>query len=122
MTILHAARSRPIFPQTTIRLMPDPIAVNSMFSRIARRYDVANHVLSAGMDFSWRRTMVAAVRRAKPRDVLDLATGSGDVAFALSDVLPPAVRVTGMDFCVPMLEQARAKQARAGARYTGVTF
>ena len=64
--------------------MPDPVAVNSMFVRIARRYDIANLLLSGGMDRYWRARLVRAVKAHSPRDVLDLATGSGDVAFALS--------------------------------------
>jgi demethylmenaquinone methyltransferase/2-methoxy-6-polyprenyl-1,4-benzoquinol methylase len=103
--------------------MPDPVAVNSMFGRIARRYDLANHLLSGGMDFSWRRRLVAAVRRGAPRDVLDLATGSGDVAFALSDSLPGSPAIVGMDFCQPMLDQAVEKKAAAGpARYANISF
>lgn len=95
--------------------MPDPKAVNSMFGRIARRYDIANLLLSFGIDRIWRRRLVRDVARATPGDILDLATGSGDVAFALSRGLGPAVTITGMDFCAPMLDQARAKQAAAGS-------
>jgi demethylmenaquinone methyltransferase/2-methoxy-6-polyprenyl-1,4-benzoquinol methylase len=103
--------------------MPDPAAVNSMFGRIARRYDLANRLLSGGMDLWWRRCLVAAVRRARPHDVLDLATGSGDVAFALSRGLSPDVTITGMDFCQPMLDEAEIKKAAAGdARYANITF
>jgi len=117
--------------------MPDPIAVNSMFSRIAKRYDLANRLLSGGADVWWRRRLVRAVRRAAPRDVLDLATGSGDVAFALSRALPSATAITGMDFCQPMLDEAEAKKTRAQkhkdtaaggaadsarARYANITF
>lgn len=90
--------------------MPDPVAVNEMFGRIAGRYDFANHALSGGLDFWWRRVLVRAVARAQPQEVLDLATGSGDVAFALQRVLPPRSTVTGMDFCQPMLEQAERKR------------
>lgn len=103
--------------------MPDPTAVNSMFSRIARRYDVANRLLSGGADIQWRRKLVRAVRTSDPSDILDLATGSGDVAFALSNGLGSAVRIVGMDFCQPMLDQAEAKKNAAGAnRYTNVSF
>jgi len=106
-----------------LALMTDPAAVNSMFGRIARRYDLANVVLSLGMDRWWRRRLVTFVRRAAPRDILDLATGSGDVAFALSRGLPGPVSITGMDFCQPMLDEAEAKKIAAGtARYANIHF
>ena len=91
--------------------MPDPVAVNSMFGRIAQRYDLANHLLSFGLDIWWRRRLVAAVRRHSPREVLDLATGSGDVAFALNRGLAAGTLITGMDFCAPMLDEAERKKA-----------
>ena len=103
--------------------MPDPTAVNSMFGRIAGRYDLANRLLSGGMDQWWRRQLVAAVRRDQPAAVLDLATGSGDVAFALARRLPSSTRITGMDFCQPMLDEAELKKSAAGpTRYSNVTF
>lgn len=102
--------------------MPDPVAVNSMFARIAGRYDLANRLISLGQDEWWRRRLVEAVRKSQPTDVLDLATGSGDVAFALSRGLPAQVRITGMDFCQPMLDQAVEKQAAAHGRYGNVRF
>lgn len=101
--------------------MPDPVAVNSMFGRIARRYDVANRMLSGGIDVWWRRCLVQAVRRTRPRDVLDLATGSGDVAFALARALPPNAAIVGMDFCRPMLDEAETKKARS-KRFNNVHF
>ncbi|MDD2762603.1 MAG: ubiquinone/menaquinone biosynthesis methyltransferase [Opitutaceae bacterium] len=100
---------------------PDPTAVNTMFARIARRYDLANRLLSGGADLRWRRRLVAAVRRARPQAVLDLATGSGDVAFALGRALPPDTQIIGMDFCPPMLEEAEAKKRRTGG-YPNVSF
>jgi demethylmenaquinone methyltransferase / 2-methoxy-6-polyprenyl-1,4-benzoquinol methylase len=101
--------------------MPDPVAVNSMFGRIARRYDLANRLLSGGADLWWRRVLTREVARTRPQSVLDLATGSGDVAFALARRLPSAVAITGMDFCQPMLDEAVAKQNRAGT-YPNVSF
>jgi demethylmenaquinone methyltransferase/2-methoxy-6-polyprenyl-1,4-benzoquinol methylase len=90
--------------------MPDPKAVNSMFARIARRYDLANHLLSGGVDYRWRQLLVRRVRDCHPRSILDLATGSGDVAFALADGVQKNVAITGMDFCQPMLDEAVKKQ------------
>lgn len=94
-----------------------------MFSRIAHRYDLANCLLSVGIDRSWRRRLVAAVNLAQPQDILDLATGSGDVAFALSRKVLTAKAILGMDFCQPMLDEAEAKQASAGSKnYQNVSF
>lgn len=101
--------------------MPDPVAVNSMFSRIARRYDVANRLLSGGTDLWWRRVLVRAVVAFRPRTVLDLATGSGDVAFALGKRVPADTAITGMDFCQPMLDEAEIKKRQSG-RFANVTF
>lgn len=101
--------------------MPDPVAVNSMFARIARRYDVANRLLSGGIDIHWRRRLVQAVRGGKHHAILDLATGSGDVAFALSRGLPACEQVVGMDFCQPMLDEAEIKKAERGG-FPNVSF
>jgi demethylmenaquinone methyltransferase/2-methoxy-6-polyprenyl-1,4-benzoquinol methylase len=101
--------------------MPDPVAVNSMFARIARRYDVANRLLSGGAEVGWRRILVRTVAQHAPRDVLDLATGSGDVAFALARGLPGHTAITGMDFCQPMLDEAEIKKQQA-QRYPNVSF
>jgi demethylmenaquinone methyltransferase/2-methoxy-6-polyprenyl-1,4-benzoquinol methylase len=91
--------------------MPDPKSVSSMFARIAGRYDAANHLLSGGVDYWWRQSLVRAVHDAHPGAVLDLATGSGDVAFALADSLSSGTAITGMDFCQPMLDEAVKKRA-----------
>lgn len=82
-----------------------------MFGRIAARYDLANRLLSGGIDKWWRFRLVRAVQRAKPRRILDLATGSGDVAFALYQHIDSANEIVGMDFCQPMLDQAVRKLA-----------
>ncbi len=81
-----------------------------MFARIAGRYDVANRLLSGGIDLWWRRLLIKAVAKHQPKDVLDLATGSGDVAFALGRGLPAGTPIVGMDFCRPMLDEAEKKQ------------
>ncbi len=91
---------------------PDPVAVNRMFGRIAGRYDLVNHLLTGGVDLAWRRALVRAVAAARPSRVVDLATGSGDVAFALRRALPPEVEILGLDFCRPMLDEAEKKKRR----------
>ena len=92
-----------------------------MFARIAGRYDLANHLLSGGVDYWWRRVLVRRVHDTGARDVLDLATGSGDVAFALADGLPSTAQVTGMDFCQPMLDEAVKKRA-GSPRWAKIDF
>lgn len=92
--------------------MPDAQKVNSMFARIASRYDLANRMLSFGIDRMWRDRLVDEVDLRKPRAVVDLATGSGDVAFALRQGLARETRVVGLDFCAPMIEEAKRKQLR----------
>lgn len=82
--------------------------VRSMFASIARRYDLANHLLSGGLDFLWRRRVARIVQGWKPPRVLDLATGSGDLALALQAACPEG-HVVGADFCEPMLAEAARK-------------
>lgn len=89
---------------------PDSAEVRAMFGRIARRYDLANRLLSGGLDRGWRRRLVGAVKRQGARVVLDVATGSGDVAFALCRALPAGAEVVGLDFCEPMLAEAERKR------------
>ena len=90
-------------------------SVNRMFAGIAGRYDRANRFLSLGIDVYWRWRTVRRVARERPRRVVDLATGSGDIALALRRRLPASSVVTGMDFCEEMLEEARRKADSRGA-------
>ena len=101
---------------------PDPAAVKATFSSIAPRYDLANHLLSGGIDFCWRKKLVSLARQGSCSRVLDLATGSGDVAFALRRKLPAGTEIIGLDFCPPMLEQAREKRDRLGLDEEGNQF
>lgn len=93
---------------------PDPEAVRATFESVAPRYDLANHFLSGGIDFYWRKKLVKLAAEQTCDDVLDLATGSGDVLFALRDGLPHETAITGVDFCEPMLEEARNKREVKG--------
>ena len=82
-----------------------------MFGRIARRYDLANHVLSGGADFLWRRRAAKIVEGWQPQRVLDLAAGSGDLALEMQRRLPEAT-IVAADFSPEMLEIARRKGVR----------
>ena len=93
---------------------PDPEAVRATFESVAPRYDLANHFLSGGIDFYWRKKLVKLAAEQTCDHVLDLATGSGDVLFALRDGLPHETAITGVDFCEPMLEEARNKREVKG--------
>lgn len=85
--------------------MPDPAYVHAAFSSIAKRYVTANHILSMGTDIRWRQRAVQRVVEWNPSRVLDIATGTGDLALAISKALPD-VEVLGTDFCRPMLDVA----------------
>ena len=93
---------------------PDPEAVRATFESVAPRYDLANHFLSGGIDFYWRKKLVKLAAQNSSPKVLDLATGSGDVLFALREGLPHETAITGVDFCEPMLEEARNKREVKG--------
>ena len=82
-----------------------------MFGAIARRYDLANHTLSCGTDFYWRKCAADMVASWRPGKIVDLATGTGDLALAVQKKLPDA-EVTGVDFLPEMLELARRKGVR----------
>jgi demethylmenaquinone methyltransferase/2-methoxy-6-polyprenyl-1,4-benzoquinol methylase len=91
--------------------------VRSMFGRVAHRYDLANHLLSANFDKHWRAHTVRRLRevllRADSR-VIDLACGTGDLLIALEREAGRSL--IGSDFCHPMLQGAQAKLARAALR------
>src|SRR5271157_4504656 len=87
--------------------------VRAMFARVARRYDVANHLLSFSIDRWWRARTVRRVRPLLERPgarALDICCGTGDLVVALQRVSPRPVM--GSDFCHPMLVAARGKLAR----------
>lgn len=83
-------------------------AVSTMFTRIAGRYDLMNSVMTAGRHHAWRRATAHAAAAAPRGPVLDLATGTGDLAIALRAIDPTRV-VVGADFSLGMLRQARRK-------------
>ncbi len=94
--------------------------VKGLFKRIARRYDMANHVLSCGMDILWRRSAARQALVGAGGRVLDMCCGSGDMAFAIArHGQGLGLKITGMDFSEEMLEIARTKQRRFKQRGKG---
>lgn len=92
---------------------PKKTQVRDMFDRIAPRYDLLNHTLSFNIDRLWRRRVVRLVRRSGAQRILDLATGTGDLAIDLALHIPGA-RVLGVDLSEGMLDIARRKVAARG--------
>jgi demethylmenaquinone methyltransferase/2-methoxy-6-polyprenyl-1,4-benzoquinol methylase len=86
--------------------------VRTLFATIADRYDLITKVLSYGQDRRWKERLVDLARPASGTIALDLATGTGDIAFLLHD---RAVRTIGLDVTLRMIELAKAKRAAAAA-------
>lgn len=87
-------------------------AIQGMFNGIAGRYDLLNHLLSAGIDVYWRRRALSLVRHPRPRRILDLATGTGDFALAARRLQPE--RVVGADVALAMVRRGVPKVAADG--------
>lgn len=87
--------------------------VREMFDHIAPKYDLLNHTLSMNIDRLWRRHVVKTVRRAKPRRILDVATGTGDLAIAMARRIKD-VQILAVDLSERMLDVARRKVEARG--------
>jgi len=85
--------------------MQDPNFVKNAFDRIANRYVITNHILSAGTDILWRKKAGRIVKEWNPKTILDLATGTGDLALELQQACPD-VKMLGVDFSAEMLAHA----------------
>lgn len=88
--------------------------VRAMFADIAPRYDVSNTVLSLGIHHLWRRTVVRLSEAKTGMQVLDCATGTGDLALAFKKVVGTGGSVIGTDFCAEMMETAPQKALKRG--------
>jgi demethylmenaquinone methyltransferase/2-methoxy-6-polyprenyl-1,4-benzoquinol methylase len=88
--------------------MQDAGFVRKAFAGIASRYVLANHVLSLGVDVLWRRKTARLVAAMQPQMILDLATGSGDLARTIRQACPCA-KILGADFSVPMMREAQRR-------------
>lgn len=87
---------------------PKKTQVSEMFDRIAQRYDFMNRFLSAGIDVSWRRKAIRLFKPDAPKVILDVATGTGDMAIMAAKILQPE-KIIGIDISEKMLEVGRKK-------------
>lgn len=88
--------------------MPDAVYVQDAFARIADRYVLTNHVLSCGMDIWWRKIVTARIKAWQPARLLDVASGTGDLALEIQSQCPQC-EVTASDFCAEMLAHAASR-------------
>ena len=88
------------------------VQVAAMFDSIAARYDFLNHFLSFGIDKGWRRKAVRLLKPYQPKQMLDIATGTGDFAIEALKLDPD--KITGVDISTGMLAEGRKKMERLG--------
>ncbi len=93
---------------------PKKEQVRQMFDTIAPKYDFLNHFLSAGIDKKWRKKVCEIVNATQPLSILDMASGTGDLALAMSKSEPKPTKIIGIDLSEKMLEVARKKVAAKG--------
>jgi demethylmenaquinone methyltransferase/2-methoxy-6-polyprenyl-1,4-benzoquinol methylase len=91
----------------------DSRKVEEMFSRIASRYDLLNHVLSLGLDIGWRKKVAKETVKSRCRRILDVCTGTGDMAIELCRFWKGAAQVEGLDFSRELIELGRQKVRKA---------
>ncbi len=87
--------------------------VQTMFDKIAFRYDFMNRFLSAGIDVSWRKKAIRELISLQPKKILDVATGTGDFAITSYNILKPE-KIIGIDISEGMLKIGRKKITRSG--------
>ncbi|NCX95553.1 MAG: bifunctional demethylmenaquinone methyltransferase/2-methoxy-6-polyprenyl-1,4-benzoquinol methylase UbiE [Chitinophagia bacterium] len=106
-------------PSTPAKVLPNKnssqdkkIQVEEMFNNISQRYDFLNHFLSLGIDKHWRKKTIAAVAQVNPKHILDVATGTADLALQAATIAPN--QITGIDIADQMLAVGKEKIAKAG--------
>ncbi|RIK86650.1 MAG: bifunctional demethylmenaquinone methyltransferase/2-methoxy-6-polyprenyl-1,4-benzoquinol methylase UbiE [Planctomycetota bacterium] len=102
-------------PPTSTKVDKSGPRVRRMFGEIAGRYDLLNHLLSLNIDRCWRRRTVHLVPPQPGMRILDLCTGTGDLALAYDRAAQGQATIVAADFCHEMLAIGRQKSQRAGA-------
>ncbi|MDA8428844.1 MAG: bifunctional demethylmenaquinone methyltransferase/2-methoxy-6-polyprenyl-1,4-benzoquinol methylase UbiE [Geobacteraceae bacterium] len=87
--------------------------IQQMFGTIAPRYDFLNRMLSFGIDRRWRKKAVKLITCREGARILDVATGTGDVALEIARSTPASVKITGADFCKEMVDLGQIKVAQS---------
>jgi demethylmenaquinone methyltransferase/2-methoxy-6-polyprenyl-1,4-benzoquinol methylase len=90
--------------------------VNTMFGRIAHRYNLMNRVMTAGQDQRWRKLLIQQAHLPPNGAFLDIATGTGDIAFEALRQQPNLSQVVGADFTLPMLQEAKRREGQEAER------
>lgn len=108
---MHASQNK---SRSTAEVLPNKasnlskkVQVAEMFNNIAHRYDFLNHFLSLGIDKGWRKKAIAETATVKPSIILDVATGTGDLAIAAMKINPK--QIIGIDIAEQMLEAGKKK-------------
>jgi demethylmenaquinone methyltransferase/2-methoxy-6-polyprenyl-1,4-benzoquinol methylase len=91
-----------------------PHPLHGMFTAVPPRYDLINSIITLGLDKRWRRLAALACLEDKPRQILDLGCGTGDLTINIALKAKKDVKITGLDYSLPMLEKARQKAQLAG--------
>jgi len=87
--------------------------VADMFNNISKTYDFLNHFLSLGIDIIWRKKAINELKKDNPKQILDVATGTGDFAFEALKILNPT-KIVGVDISQGMLDIAQQKITKRG--------
>ncbi|MBQ0044342.1 MAG: bifunctional demethylmenaquinone methyltransferase/2-methoxy-6-polyprenyl-1,4-benzoquinol methylase UbiE [Bacteroidales bacterium] len=93
---------------------PQTEKIRALFDSIAKDYDKLNHILSLGVDKTWRKRAIKVIAEDRPQQILDIACGTGDFSIEIARHTNPATTVTGLDLSDGMLEVMDRKVAQAG--------
>lgn len=93
---------------------PQTEKIRALFDSIAKDYDKLNHILSLGIDKTWRKRAIKVIAEDRPQQILDIACGTGDFSIEIARHTNPATTVTGLDLSDGMLEVMDRKVAQAG--------